>query len=176
MKELREKAALCARLGKDDPQYASVRRQALALQPQIKTLEQQINLYTKTLQNNAQYRAMIQTGRMVRDLEQYQVDLSEAESMLETISENSQDLTESIDAFGDSLGEFDRRLSLVTQTSTQAGDTLFDQMILTLQTDSQEQAVGEETVIHAVDQSDTSVIHNDFHQGERQATEGEEQL
>ena len=124
----REAAAECAKIGKSDPRYVSIRREALTLQPQIQALDRSIAAYDKALQNNAQYQAMIESGEMIRELAGLQPDVAEVDAILGTITEQTEDMTGNIDDMSDTIRAYDRNLASAVPSATGEPDP-FDQLI-----------------------------------------------
>ena len=129
MGKLKEMAAKCAGESKDSPMYTALRARATALQPQIQRLEKQIMQYTRALQQNAQYQAMLEAGKINIDLGNYIPDISEAEALMGTINAQAQEVSSSLDMFGSSVKDSQREFDQTFLGTDPTESSMFDELV-----------------------------------------------
>ena len=128
-KQVEEKVRKCSGLKENDNLYKLTRQQALALYPKIKSVEQQLNMYTRALENNSRYQAMIETGKTSFELQKYMPALSRAEALMGMISSETQTVSEHMSDLSSGISQFEKEMEAATSGGAFATNE-FDQMVM----------------------------------------------
>ena len=97
------KAGKCALLREDSPEYRAVRTQALSLEPRIRSLDQQLTLLNRALEENIHYQTLLQEGIVTQELKELVPDISRSEALMSWISDESRSVTGDVTAFDSSV-------------------------------------------------------------------------
>lgn len=127
--QIEKKAQECARLPKNSTEYSRVRQQAIMLQMQLTSITQQLNMYTKALENNTKYQAMIQTGQSTFDLKKYVPNTNRAEAIMDKIAEEMEGMAEELNDFAGELSGHENRILQASSIEAFSGHDEFDDMI-----------------------------------------------
>ena len=127
--ELESIVGKCKALPKGSAEYVRLSQQGKLLIPRIKTLDKQIAMHTKVLEDNSVYQSMIASGKLTLDLKNYVMDTSKAEATLDMITDQVETVSEDIAAFGDSVNEYGGKLDKVMGVDVSSLDDAFDSMV-----------------------------------------------
>ena len=95
-KEIEKLAEESVKMNRKSPRYNQLLIEAKGKQDQMKILEGQMKQYTAALQNNTQYRILLDNGRITIDLQNMIPDIAKAEVLMDQIAQGTETVGEKI--------------------------------------------------------------------------------
>ena len=118
----------CSTLDRNGNQYKHIRQQAMILLPRIKTIEQQINMYARMLENSSRYQAMLEMGKATIELKKLMPDISRTEALMDLISSETQEISDDLANLSSGIDAFENNVNKATGIQAFSSDEFDNQV------------------------------------------------